>query len=793
MFKKILPIGVIILVTILVFRNFVFKGLLPIPADILIGAYYPWLDYKWGYSVGVPVKNPAPSDVISMLYPWRILGMEILKSGHLPLWDSTSLLGVPLLANFQAAILNPLNFLFWVFPNRIAWSLQVIVQPILIAYTTFLFLKNLGLQKVSAIFGGLTFAFSGFSIVWMEYNTIGYALAPFPLALLLVDKIAKEEKPVYAFLLGLLICLQIFAGYPQICIYTIFFVIIYFFIRLRANIKNWKFKLTLFIIGMINSFLLAAVQLLPSLELLKLSIRSFDDTAIAGGIKFLPFKHLLTLLIPDFFGNPATGNYWGLGSFDNFAFSISTVALFFVVIAVAGKIIFQKSNYSFLIMAVISLILATSNPLSNIISKLDLLGMKSAVATRVLFVFDFILVIWAAQGLEYILTNKMRSFFSIIPLAIYTSLAAGIIFSGILTDQGLVHLWSGQSNIAISFRNLLLPLVLIFLISLTPFFKKYQQLFTCFIFLLLVFNITKTTDKYLTFIPPHLLYPTTEVINELQDNLKEHRFDREKGEIFPSNTWIAYGLKAISGQNAIYPLLSSKYFALVNNTYPNIPNRFVDITNMKSSLYDTLDIKYLTVLKRNEKFAPDINGIPKSQFTSPKFKEYKDIKTVKILENTSNLGLAWFSANVVCIQTEQETANILMDENFNPAKTAIVDCSDNQVVNNAGMGQISIDNDIPNHTQLQINTPKTNFLIVSRAFYPGWQVLIGGVRQELYTANLALMAVMVPEGSHTIELKYQPDSFNLGIIITLVTFTTWFIYFGFAYVLNRYNKFSRDE
>lgn len=52
------------LVLLAVFFNKVWlKGLVPFPGDLLVGAYYPWLEYKWGYEVGVPIKNQLISDI----------------------------------------------------------------------------------------------------------------------------------------------------------------------------------------------------------------------------------------------------------------------------------------------------------------------------------------------------------------------------------------------------------------------------------------------------------------------------------------------------------------------------------------------------------------------------------------------------------------------------------------------------------------------------------------------------------------------------------------------------------
>src|SRR5437867_1000447 len=128
--RKFWPLLIFILVDLLIFKNFFFKNMLPIPGDLLLGAYYPWYDNKWGYPVHVPVKNPLPSDVISIIYPWREVGVSILKTGKLPLWDPTIMLGVPLLANFQSALLNPLNVLYFILSFPYAWSVQVVLQPI---------------------------------------------------------------------------------------------------------------------------------------------------------------------------------------------------------------------------------------------------------------------------------------------------------------------------------------------------------------------------------------------------------------------------------------------------------------------------------------------------------------------------------------------------------------------------------------------------------------------------------------------------------------------------------------
>lgn len=779
MFKKFLPFLVIVFVVALVFRKFFLEGMLPIPGDLLIGAYYPWLDYKWGFPTGVPVKNPMPSDVISMLYPWRILGMDMVKSGFTPLWDSTILLGTPLLANFQAALLNPFNVLFLILPSPIAWSVQVTLQPLLIALATYLFLRNLNLQKIAAVFGALSFAFSGFSIVWMEYNTIGFALSYFPLTLLLADKIIQSRNVVYTFLLGVVIALQLFSGYPQISIYTTIFAAVYFGFRLYEKRTERVSKSLLFVLGIGSALLFAAVQLLPSYELLQLSIRSVDNTALNAGVQFLPFTHLITLLVPDFFGNPVTANYW-LGSYDNFAFSLPAVSLFLALLALTSKIIFKKENIIFVILAALSLMLAIENPLSQAVSQSNILGLKSAVAARAIFVFDFALAVLAAYGLNELFLKKRFKFTQVhIPL---------LILIGVVGTALLILKLTDVSHFSVALRNSALPLITVGLAATALFMGRLRKIGIVTIFGLLVFNILTSTDKNLSFINPKLLYPQTEVITQLQDNLGGHRFDREKGEIFSSNTWIPYKLKAVSGQNALYPLSTSKYLSLVNGYYPNYLFRFVDITGIDSPLYDTLDIKYLTVLKRKNGMGPDITGQPLVKFNNPKFTEFKDIGTVKILENTSNLGFAWFSKNIKCTSNEKEAAAILEQKDYDPRNIMVVSCPEGQEVKNITGGEVKVISNLPGYIKLSLNTPDQNYLHIPQANYPGWEAFIDNQKTQIYASNIGLTSVLAPKGEHVLELKYHPQSFRSGEIISLSSFLGWVLFLVGSKVWRRYNN-----
>lgn len=486
------------------------------------------------------------------------------------------------------------------------------LQPIFLGLTTFLFLRNLGLKSVSAVFGGLGFALSGFSVVWMEYNTIDYALIFFPLTLFCIDKIVSKPKTKYAFILAITLALQIFSGYPQVTIYTLLFSLIYFGYRLYSNREFLNKKIGLVLLGIGSGLFLASIQVISSLELIRLSIRDFDKTATTSAISFVPLQHLVTFFVPDFFGNPATGNYFSSGSYDNFAFSLPSITIFFAVLILSFKDKLKKYSI-FWIMALVSLLLAIDNPISRLVSSSAFFGLKSAVAARVLFVFDFSAVVLSSVVLDNLIELKKLSLSDKIrPLLVYLGILLGIILSILFIKYQIktspseslgIAMRPFQANLQITLRNWVIVFVPLLLVTIAILVVKTNKLIFISTLVLLTFNIYFSADKYLPFVSSNLLYPSTEATTYLQNNLKFDRFDRESAELIPQNTWTAYGLKGASGQNALALLSTNQYFSLINTGTVGYITRFSDLSNFNSPLYNTLDIRYLTVLNRGGRFS----------------------------------------------------------------------------------------------------------------------------------------------------------------------------------------------
>ncbi|MBU1129847.1 YfhO family protein, partial [Patescibacteria group bacterium] len=390
------PTIFLVTLSLIFFHKFFLNRLIPIPTDITVGMYYPWLNSKWGNIVGVAVKNPLMSDIVSIIYQWRMTAINAIKSGNFPFWNPYYFLGMPLFANFQNSLINLTNLPFFLpIKTATAWGLMIYFQLLFSLFSAFIYLKSIGLKNISAFLGSIIFAFSLFNITWLEYGIHTYVASFLPLMLSTIEK--KKFT-----LMSILIALQIYGGYPQYSIYSLIFITFYFLI-LHSN-KNFK-KILLFLIYIILGLSLAAPLLIPGLQLITRSIHSIDITAQTSNQGFLPLKNLFTAISPNFWGNPATSDYQGKGFYDNNAFYpgiFALLAFFYWLFNKKSKLV-----KFFLFSIPIVFLLAISNPISFFLkNNFGVIFSKNGISTRIFLISNLAFSVLSAFLIENLLNKK---------------------------------------------------------------------------------------------------------------------------------------------------------------------------------------------------------------------------------------------------------------------------------------------------------------------------------------------------------------------------------------------------
>ena len=739
--KKTIPFLILAAIVVVFFRQFFLQNLLPIPADTIVGLYNPYRDlYAKNYPRGIPFKNFLITDPVRQQYPWRLESVLQEKMGQLPLWNPYQFAGSPLLANQQSAAFFPFNLLLFVLPFPFAWSVLIFLQPVLGGFFMFLYLRNLKLRTLPSLLGCVAFVFSGFFIAWLEWGTVDNVLLWLPFLLLCIDKIyAGRKKTLWYPLYFLALSISFFAGHLQTFFYILLLVHGYLFLQWmqsKEKIKNLLWGISFAAVALF----LTSIQWIPLFQLILLSARDTDLVMTAGW--YLPWQHLVTFFVPDFFGNPTTLNYWGVWNYAELTGYIGIPALFFAVFALFGR--YTKKLLFFVGILILSLLFALPTPLAKLPFTFHIPFLATAQPTRLLSLVDFSLSILAAFGLSEFLQNRKKMYFPLgIFLAVFVLLWVVVLFH--------VRLFPAVSaaNIAIAKHNLFFPtgifVGLTILILPTIFLKRKVVLLAVAILLvgLAAFDGIRFADKFTPFTKSQYLFPSTKTIEFLQSHIGNNRIMTTDSQILPPNFSTMYHIQSIDGYDPLYLKTYGELIAAMERNKPDIHepfgfNRIITPHNFNSRLVDLLGVKY--VLSLNE-------------LSSSKLKQVFTEGQTKVYENLQVYPRAFFVKEVGSVSPE-DLMNVLFDPTVNIRNDAIVLLAD-RPYRNLGIGSVDIryysSNSVIIHTQNKLN----GFLVLTDAYYPTWHAYVDGKETRIYQTDLVFRGISVPAGNHLVEFKDQ--------------------------------------
>jgi hypothetical protein len=74
----------------------------------------------------------------------------------------------------------------------------------------------------------------------------------------------------------------------------------------------------------------------------------------------------------------------------------------------------------------------------------------------------------------------------------------------------------------------------------------------------------------------------------------------------------------------------------------------------------------------------------------------------------------------------------------------------------------------PGRTEIEAQS-LGGYLIFLDSFYPGWRVFVNGQERELLRANGLFKAVFLDPGIHQVVFAFEPQSFEWGLCISLIS------------------------
>ncbi len=759
--KQFFPALFILVSVIIGFYPIFLSGKLPIPADTIVGLYHPYRDlYAAEYPRGIPFKNSLITDPVRQQYPWKNLAISIEKQMQIPLWNSYTFAGSPLLGNFQSSVFSPFNLLFFLMPFSYAWSLLIFFQPLLAAVFLYFYLIHLSLDKKAAFLGSIVFAFCGFSTSWLEWGNIVQTALWLPLILLSIDKIFIHKYRENIFITSYLIkwyviflmslSFAFFAGHLQVFFYLFVFSLTYLVARWFQYGHTLK-KLGVFFLLYFFFFLITAVQSIPTLLFIMNSARAVDQTHWQEAGWFLPWQNLIQFVIPDFFGNPSTLNYWGIWNYGEFIGYIGIFPLIMALYALFFR--HDRKTLFFGCIVFISLIFTLPTIFAKIPYILSIPFLSTSQPTRLLFLIDFSLSVLVALGLDMFLKKKGKIIF----ILLFLGFVYFLLFAFITLYPGS-HILP-KNNLLVSRQNSILPILLFatfaFMIGIEIFLEKkekiYWNILTIIPYVLIVLTVAELLRfnwKYTPFVVKQYLYPTTHAIEFLKNHLGNSRYMSTDSRIFPPNFPVMYQLQSVDGYDPLYLRNYAEFMAALGRDKPDINppfgfNRIITPQNYKSFLIDILGVKYIL----------SFDELHDTKLT----KVFQEGKT-NIYENTDSFPRAFFVNTIEAVHTKQEAIQLMFTLNNNLIDSAVIQISSNESFPSTQVikGNVTIVNYASNNITLKTDNAGDGFLVFTDNYYPSWHAKICSINStscsdtKIYLTDYTFRGIRVPNGEHTI-------------------------------------------
>jgi hypothetical protein len=248
----------------------------------------------------------------------------------LPLWNPQIYLGVPFLANIQAAALYPPNLILLLLPvdHAIGWLLALHLG--LAGAGMYLYaLQGAHLRPAGSAVAGAVYMLSAFMLAHAGHLNQTNTMAWAPWLMLAADQAARRVTPRRLAAIAFLVALVILAGHTQQAYYAFLLAAIAAAVRLWRLLAAKRLRTVAMRVGAMAAAVslgagLASLQLAATLELTGQTFRSGGLPLDEAGSFSLSSKGVLGNLLPNYLAEHSS----------EYAGSVGMVALFLAALAV---------------------------------------------------------------------------------------------------------------------------------------------------------------------------------------------------------------------------------------------------------------------------------------------------------------------------------------------------------------------------------------------------------------------------------------------------------------------------
>lgn len=696
-------------------------------------------------------------DIYHQHYPIAKYAGELLAEGRLPLWNPYQLTGMPFLAVPLTRLFYPPNLIYLWSNTGVAIEVDLVFHWLFAGVGLWLLVRIWGMSHLAGFAAATSFMLSQSLIASIQWPGIVACLAWLPWTILTIELTfrGKEWAPIAV---ALSLAVQIFNGATEMVIYNGYASALYVICRsvqlLRARETRRLARQSALLLGAVIAGVgLTAIQLLPTLELVSQTERGAGGNSLAyalggwPGAGYLPPRlFLLDMLSGN--GRAAMGVLPLLGLFfyprDRtarlpwfFAVSLGVCAMFLIF----GGPVFELYHHT---------------PFGQIFRR----------PSKFFYLYSFAQGILAAYAITALLRLRDQS---AMPFKLQVGNASGLAAG--IASLGWVA-WLVWTDTPKPWILVSIGLFIVFALVKNRSLRTLACIALCAAQLGNLFAVPRNPSMR-PFRQEHLFDRIADLLNELRDSAPNQR-------IYPSRRFIfdpAFAAKQGLLRRAYFatdyePLVTTRhanYFQRASgelSTSGYFKGGYVLGENTRWRLLDQASVRYYLTLPLEAQF----NQLRLLAELSPNTGiRHRREHGFDVIERTQSLPRAYFVSNARAFDDPDDILDALDAPKFRERREVLLEKSQDAVTTwNRKPKKVSVHLSTPDPETVivKISTDQRGYVVLTDAWYPGWQVTVNGRESKLYRANYLFRAVGVDAGESTVAFRYRPESFYWGARIS---------------------------
>lgn len=749
------------------------------------------------YAAGAAPAAPGPIAAARTLDPgaaaWQTepefaLEHQMLARGELPLWNPYVGFGQPFAANMIAQPYYPLTAIVDLNASPRAYNWYVALRFWLAGFFAFLFLRYF-VRTVAALAGGSAFAFTGYLVLYYDLPHISVEVLV-PALLWSIERAVRSRDRASVGVVALVSAAVVFGGMPESAFLAFAFAVVYAVVRILSDSvlrKGWRADALRLGAGFALGALASGIAAVPFLEFLPISQNTHAGAGSGGQIVGLVTDHwdprlAVQYLAPLMFGLPFSNElttnvglrgYWGVAA--------AFFALVTVVSAAGDRIRRVQASWSpetfFAIAAAVLLLKRFGVPLVQWIGLLP--GFSLIVFPKYEEILTGMSVAaLAAFGIERIASGRAPR---------YAVVAAGAALLAVLT-AGL-ELAGPASGATIYLHGALAwsLAVLAAVAALAWFaprtrFARYTAGGAATIVALDVVSCFLLPLWYVVTVPPPIALdpekgaPYVAFVQRATERTHE-RFLGLDALLYPE--WSsAFGILDVRDLN---PLTVRTFLpfarAFLTSATPS-SNELVDRFggSTLSRLDDPLLQRFLTLSSVRYVARHPLTRVA-AKPAQPQFATAFWSPDAEVLRFADPLPRIAVYTRVVAAADDAAALQLLASPHHDVWNVAVVtvsgaDASSVAADLQAAPGRQATAGTLERYDSRNVvatvDAPARALAVLDDTDFPGWRATVDDRAAPIVRANGLFRGVEVPPGRHRIAFRYEPASFTIGLVMTVI-------------------------